>query len=125
MTSASSGVVLKSRIMTLDDILNVAGPLTKGSPFAGLGPSEFEKEHDFEEALFKELKTRPLSEVPSRVFAATPTTVSTIADAAITSDKIDWSNLVGEWIVAQADREIASMPGAASSQRSDPLFGSW
>lgn len=116
--------------MTLDDILNIAGPLTKGSPFAGLGPSEFEKEHDFEEALFKELRTRPFSKEPSRVFTATPITASTIADTAITSDKItsdkiDWGNLAGKWIVAQADREIASMSGAVPPQRSDPLFGSW
>ena len=121
--------------MTLDDIINIAGPLVGANPFSGLGPTDFDKEYEIERKFMGEMMTRPpllRHETTATTFIAEGSiTASSIADASITADKIapgfeamgDWTN---EWLVTKADQEIASMSSKSTfASRGDPLFGSW
>jgi hypothetical protein len=112
--------------VTLDDIINVAGPLVGANPFTGLGPTDFDKEYEIERKFMGEMMTTAVT-----CAAEGSITASSIADASITADKIapgfeamgDWTN---EWLVTKADQEIASMSSKSTfASRGDPLFGSW
>lgn len=111
--------------MTLDDIINIAGPLVGANPFSGLGPTDFDKEYEIERKLMGEMMTKP----PLLRHETTATTF--IAEGVITADKIaPGFGAMGEWIseriITKADQEIASMSsGSAFASRSDPIFGSW
>lgn len=122
--------------MTLDDIINMAGPLAGANPFSGLGPTDFDKEYKIERKFMGEMMTRPpllRREMTTAVTCVAEglITASSIAAASITADKTapgfeamgDWTN---EWLVTKADQEIASMSSKSTfASRGDPLFGSW
>lgn len=122
--------------MTLDDIINMAGPLAGANPFSGLGPTDFDKEYEIERKFMGEMLTRPpllRREMTTAVTCAAEgsITASSIASGSITADKIapgfeamgDWTN---ERIITKADREIASMSSKSTfASRGDSLFGSW